>query len=206
MSYLVTGLKHYTSKLSTFEDLSIVRTFGFRGEALSSLCALCDNVAVTTTTGGPMGIQLDLEKSGKVGKKTRVARQVSAVTYYLWTDELMSFGHQRGTTVQLTNLFATLPVRRRELQRNIKREFGKALGLLNAYALGPCAGLDGSGRGVRLTVSNQLEKGYALSFISLPSYRTWPQAKSGPNQNRRHAHLQGIPDWVVGSQSDGKHC
>ncbi|KAF8621431.1 hypothetical protein AX15_007791 [Amanita polypyramis BW_CC] len=158
------GLKHYTSKLSTFEDLSTVRSFGFRGEALSSLCALCDGVLVMTTTNGPMGIQLDLEKSGKVGKKTRVARQ-------------------RGTTVQLTNIFATLPVRRKELQRNIKREFGKALGLLNAYALGPCAGMDGSGRGVRLSVSNQLEKGQRVVQIKTdgtPAFKASMTALWGP--------------------------
>jgi DNA mismatch repair protein PMS2 len=71
------GLKHYTSKLSTFDDLSTVRTFGLRGEAISSLCALCESVVVTTATQGPMGTQLDLEQSGTLGKKTKIARQAS---------------------------------------------------------------------------------------------------------------------------------
>ena len=46
---------------------------------------------------------------------------------------------QHGTTVTLTNLFASLPVRRKDLEKNAKREFTKALNLLHAYALVPCA-------------------------------------------------------------------
>ncbi|KAF8063172.1 DNA mismatch repair protein MutL, partial [Lyophyllum atratum] len=132
------ALKHYTSKLTSFSDLATVRTFGFRGEALSSLCALSETLFVTTATEPPMGVSLEMESSGTVRKRTKVARQ-------------------RGTTVALTNLFAPLPVRRKEFERNSKREFGKALALLNAYALGPCCT---AGAGVRLTVSNQIDKGY----------------------------------------------
>ena len=77
---------------------------------------------------------------------------------YIFIELLRVF--QTGTTVILTNLFTSLPVRRKEFEINVKREFGKALALLNAYALGPCS----AGSGVRLTVSNQPEKGYVLIF------------------------------------------
>ncbi|KAI6131694.1 histidine kinase-like ATPase [Pisolithus croceorrhizus] len=134
------ALKHYTSKLSSFEDVSRILTFGFRGEALSSLCALSDGLTITTATASeaPMGTVLEIDRNGRLkGQKAKVARQ-------------------RGTTVTVTNLFTPLPVRRKELERNIKREFQKALTILHAYALVPCSR---ENKGVRLTVTNQMESG-----------------------------------------------
>ena len=61
-----------------------------------------------------------------------------------------------GTTVLVEGLFKPLPVRRKELERNAKREFAKALNLLNAYALVPCAK---ENKGVRLSVFHQPEGG-----------------------------------------------
>lgn len=52
----------------------------------------------------------------------------------------------------VSGLFKPLAVRRKELERNAKREFGKALALLHAYALVPCAK---ENQGVRLSVTNQ---------------------------------------------------
>ncbi|KAJ7127884.1 hypothetical protein C8R44DRAFT_778955 [Mycena epipterygia] len=154
------ALKNHTSKLSSFADLTTVTTFGFRGEALSSLCALCESVVVSTATQPPMGVTLEMESSGKIRHKGKVARQ-------------------RGTTITLTNIFSTLPVRRKEFERNAKREFGKALTLLNAYALGPCSNRSG----VRLTVSNQAEKGQKSVQIrtpGTPSLRESVSALWGP--------------------------
>ncbi len=47
--YSAIALKHWTSKLRSFSDLTSVHSFGFRGEALSSLCAL-GHLTVTTRT------------------------------------------------------------------------------------------------------------------------------------------------------------
>ncbi|KAJ3036040.1 Mismatch repair endonuclease pms2, partial [Rhizophlyctis rosea] len=129
----VIALKHCTSKISAFEDLYSARTFGFRGEALSSLCAI-SRVAVTTSTSesAPAGVRLQYDKHGKLAETIPVART-------------------QGTTVSITNLFEDLPVRHREFKRNIKKEYAKCLELVQAYAL--------VSTGVRITCSNQVGKG-----------------------------------------------
>ncbi|KAI0823883.1 hypothetical protein BC628DRAFT_1382209 [Trametes gibbosa] len=158
------ALKHHTSKLSSFTDLEIVATFGFRGEALSSLCALAQSVSVTTATSAeaPAGTVIEFERTGKAkSRKGKAARQ-------------------RGTTVTVTGLFAPLPVRRKELERNAKREFGKALTLLYAYALVPCAT---ENNGVRLSVTNQPSGGRKSTQMrtdGTPSIRASVSAIWGP--------------------------
>jgi DNA mismatch repair protein PMS2 len=130
---ILSALKHYTSKLSSFDDLNTLQTFGFRGEALSSLCALSKLTVVTARVSDePKGTKLEFETSGKLKNTSVVAAT-------------------RGTTVTVENIFYNLPVRKRELEKNIKREYGKVLALLHAYA---CISV-----GVRIAVSNTQNKG-----------------------------------------------
>ncbi|KAL8901285.1 MAG: hypothetical protein Q9192_000646 [Flavoplaca navasiana] len=132
-NYDTVALKHHTSKLSTYDDISSLQTFGFRGEALSSLCALSNLQIVTAQVHeAPKGTKLDFEPSGKLRTTSVVASQ-------------------RGTTVTVEALFANLPVRRRELEKNIKREYTKVLGVLQAYS---CISTS-----VKFSVSNVLAKG-----------------------------------------------
>jgi DNA mismatch repair protein PMS2 len=144
--YETIALKHYTSKLSSYEDLTSLETFGFRGEALSSMCALSKfHIITARVEDGAVGKRLDFEVSGKLKGTSVVAAQ-------------------RGTTVIVENLFHSLPVRRKELEKNIKREYGKVTTLLNSYA---CISV-----GVRYSVSNQMPKGKKVSVFSTKSNTT----------------------------------
>jgi DNA mismatch repair protein PMS2 len=93
-----------------------VVTFGFRGEALSSLCALGKLTVETRTKDEPVGTHLEFEHSGVVACERKAARQV-------------------GTTVTVEKLFSTLPVRSKEFSRNIRKEYGKVISLLNVSFL-----------------------------------------------------------------------
>ena len=80
VNYETLALKHYTSKISRFEDLEKVATFGFRGEAISSLCALSQLVVITATEEqAPMGMKLEYDDNGKLKSKTPIARSVSCL-------------------------------------------------------------------------------------------------------------------------------
>ncbi|CAG4950591.1 unnamed protein product [Colias eurytheme] len=121
-------LKYHTSKINEYSDLLGVSSFGFRGEALSSLCSLAHMVVTTRHQNCNYATKIQYDQKGNIISKTPCSRQV-------------------GTTVTLSNLFYSLPVRQKEFHKNSKREFNRMTHLLYAYCL--------ISRGVRITCSNQ---------------------------------------------------
>ncbi|XP_010904189.2 mismatch repair endonuclease PMS2 [Esox lucius] len=132
-------LKHHTSKLRDFTDLIHVETFGFRGEALSSLCALSDLTVVTCHEAAQVGTRLVFDHSGHLTQRSPHPRQ-------------------KGTTVSLGQLFYTLPVRHKEFQRNIKKEYTKTICVLQSYCI--------ISTGVRITCTNQTGQGKRTPVLS----------------------------------------
>ncbi|KAK3194072.1 hypothetical protein Dsin_025382 [Dipteronia sinensis] len=130
-NFKVLALKHHTSKLADFPDLQSLTTFGFRGEALSSLCALGNLTVETRTRYETVATHLTFDHSGLLTDEKKTARQI-------------------GTTVTVKKLFSNLPVRSKEFKRNIRKEYGKLISLLHAYAL--------IAKGVRLVCSNTTGK------------------------------------------------
>ncbi|KAJ1730107.1 ATP-binding mismatch repair protein [Coemansia biformis] len=125
--------RHWTSKIQRFEDLESVATFGFRGEALSSLCTVA-SVSVTTATreSAPMGVQLEYTGDGELASQSAVARE-------------------RGTTVCVAGLFEKWPVRQQDLRKNVRREYLRLVSLVEQYAI--------ISDGVRLSLANQTKGG-----------------------------------------------
>lgn len=83
---------HYTSKISSFADLSSLSSYGFRGEALSSLCAVADITVTTKRKEDGVGHSYTFNHKGEVTSKRPAPTP-------------------NGTSVVVTNLFKNVPVR-----------------------------------------------------------------------------------------------
>ncbi|XP_046838468.1 PMS1 protein homolog 1-like isoform X1 [Vespa crabro] len=88
------ALPSCTSKISNFADLGMLKTYGFRGEALNALCRISDVVIMTRTDKDEVGRLYNMDNNGNI-----------------MTSEL--YPRARGTTVQIKQMFKQLPVRRK---------------------------------------------------------------------------------------------
>ena len=108
---------HYTSKIKTETDLLNLCTYGFRGEALSSLCAVSDVSVITKTKEDFASTHYHFDSNGNVTNKKTTH-------------------HNNGTILIVCNIFKNLPVRKQRFtKKKIKNEIKKIEELLISYAL-----------------------------------------------------------------------
>lgn len=88
--------RYTTSKISSKSDIECVETYGFRGEALASIAAVAELIIQTQHVNEEIGTQL-------------VARPNEAPV-------VTSISRPPGTRVEVRDLFALIPARRKHLQ------------------------------------------------------------------------------------------
>jgi len=107
--------RHATSKIAGFDDLSQVRTLGFRGEALPSIASV-SRFTLTTYDGGA-DAAIEIECDPLTG--TRTSRPAA---------------RDRGTTISVRELFENVPARRKFLKSS-DAEFRSIVTIVSSYAL-----------------------------------------------------------------------
>ncbi len=103
-----------TSKIIDWERFDSIGTLGFRGEALPSIAAVADVEMMTKTKQDDFGVTFQIKK-GVVENKKAVGLNI-------------------GTSIEVRNLFASLPARRKFL-KGISTETSRVFAVLNNYAL-----------------------------------------------------------------------
>ncbi|QLB20657.1 DNA mismatch repair protein MutL [Vespertiliibacter pulmonis] len=107
--------RHATSKIATLEDLEMILSLGFRGEALASI----SSVSRLTLTSRPE-YQMEAWQAYAQGRDMAV--------------EIRPASHPIGTTIEVANLFFNTPARRKFLRTN-KTEFAHIDEILRRIAL-----------------------------------------------------------------------
>lgn len=183
-------VSHATSKVVTEQDLEHICTFGFRGEALASICAVSRVELLTRLSDEELG--------------TRCVVNAGEIV------ELDEVGCPKGTTIIVRDLFYNVPARMKFLKKDIT-ESGAVYGIVERVAMshpeiavkfikdGKIA-LQTSGNGDILTVlrslygrefSEQLiPVEYEFDFIKVSGYISKPTA-SRPNRNMQHFFVNG---------------
>lgn len=90
--------RHATSKIRSRDDLDMISTLGFRGEALAAISSVSNVTIITKTKDAPEGSMLVSEGGNIV--------------------DISEVGSADGTTVVVENLFYNVPARRKFLKKD----------------------------------------------------------------------------------------
>lgn len=106
--------RHATSKIESADDLTSVATMGFRGEALASIAAVSKLTLVSRTAESSSAWQLALEGGSEL--------------------DFSPTARDRGTTIDVTDLFYNTPVRRKFLKQP-RTEIGHVANCVRVLAI-----------------------------------------------------------------------
>src|SRR5258708_21897976 len=107
--------RHATSKIRVFDDLTRVRTLGFRGEALPSIASVSRFTLTSFDGQSPHAVEIDCDPL----TGSRVVRPAA---------------RDRGTTITVRELFENVPARRKFL-KSADAEFRAIVTIVSSYAL-----------------------------------------------------------------------
>ncbi len=107
--------RHATSKIRDFDDLTRVRTLGFRGEALPSIASVSRFTLVTSDNDSGAAVEIECDPLTSQRSVRPAARD-------------------RGTTIVVRELFENVPARRKFL-RSADAEFRAIVTIVASYAL-----------------------------------------------------------------------
>ena len=108
--------RHTTSKLVHFEDLLSMKTFGFRGEALSAISIAGHLMIVSRTKDSPCGYKMEYSNGKPLFKEPK------------------PLAANLGTIITLENLFSNMLLRKNSL-KSASEEYNLIVDLITKYAI-----------------------------------------------------------------------
>lgn len=120
------ALGHHTSKIVDLSSLESLASYGFRGEALHSICECATSVQITTMTMSEKDATTVVYGRTGTPDSTKPAPAISAVPLT---------AHTHGTTIVASGLWGSHPVRKEYLRSLTKAESRRIQEMVLSYAL-----------------------------------------------------------------------
>ncbi|KAI6777955.1 DNA mismatch repair protein MLH1 [Emericellopsis cladophorae] len=114
--------RHTTSKITSFEDLTSISTYGFRGEALASISHIAHLTVTTKTKDSNLAWRAHYQDGRLASPKPGQPAEPKGVA------------GRPGTQITVADLFYNVPTRRRAF-RSPADEFNKIIDMVGRYAI-----------------------------------------------------------------------
>ena len=125
-----------TTKLSSFDDVFKIKSFGFRGQALSAISHLCDITLITKTKEDINTYKVDYDNSGSIISKD-ILPDNSDIFYNqrkCWKNK-NNPNEISGTLILIKNIYKSNNLRKQILSRNIELFLNEISELMQSYVI-----------------------------------------------------------------------
>ena len=125
-----------TTKLSSFDDVFKIKSFGFRGQALSAISHLCDITLITKTKEDINTYKVDYDNSGSIISKD-ILPDNSDIFYNqrkCWKNK-NNPNEISGTLILIKNIYKGNNLRKQILSRNIELFLNEISELMQSYVI-----------------------------------------------------------------------
>ncbi|KAJ3324968.1 ATP-binding mismatch repair protein [Boothiomyces sp. JEL0866] len=132
-------MRYTTSKITNFDDISTTSCYGFRGEALNSICSIAGGLIIATKKeGDPLGTICEYDVNGNLKSKSVKSMK-------------------NGTVIEIKQLFSHLPVRRQVFSKKTAEICRKIKEIVLSYSI------------INYAVRLSLKVGSDAAFVKTPS-------------------------------------
>ena len=125
-----------TTKLSSFEDVFKIKSFGFRGQALSAISHLCDITLITKTKDDMNTYKVDYDNEGKISSQS-ILPENSDIYYNQrksWINK-NNPNEKSGTLLLIKNIYKNNNLRKQILTKNVELFLHEISELIQSYVI-----------------------------------------------------------------------
>ena len=125
-----------TTKLSSFDDVFKIKSFGFRGQALSAISHLCDITLITKTKDDTNTYKVDYDNSGNIISKD-ILPENSDIYYNqrkCWKSK-NNPNEISGTLILIKNIYKSNNLRKQILSKNVDLFLNEISELMQSYVI-----------------------------------------------------------------------